>query len=90
MQTIARLVGYNECCFVCSSRVAELRLRYFTPGHETGSCYNRSNCGMDSEQRDRTGCNISGRNGSGKYRGLLQTCNKGNNDAAGQCEVLTF
>lgn len=38
MQTIARLVGYNECCFVCSSRVAELRLRYFTPGHETGVC----------------------------------------------------
>lgn len=38
MQTIARLVSYNECCFVCSSRVAELRLRYFTPGHETGLC----------------------------------------------------
>ena len=38
MQTIARLVGYNECCFVCSSRTAKLRLRYFTPGHETGLC----------------------------------------------------
>lgn len=38
MQAVARVVGYNECCFVCSSKSADLRLRYFTPGHETGLC----------------------------------------------------
>ena len=38
MQEVARKVGYNECCFVCSSQIADIRLRYFTPGHETGLC----------------------------------------------------
>lgn len=38
MQKIAYLVGYNECCFICSSSKADLRLRYFTPGHETPLC----------------------------------------------------
>jgi len=38
MQAIARLVGYNECCFVCASDKADLRLRYFTPGYETPLC----------------------------------------------------
>lgn len=38
MQKIAYLVGYNECCFICNSSKADLRLRYFTPGHETPLC----------------------------------------------------
>ena len=38
MQQIAHDVGYNECCFVCSSETADYRLRYFTPGHETPLC----------------------------------------------------
>lgn len=38
MQAIAAAVGYNECCFVCSSQIADYRLRYFTPGHETPLC----------------------------------------------------
>ena len=38
MQNIAHDVGYNECCFICSSDTADYRLRYFTPGHETPLC----------------------------------------------------
>jgi len=38
MQAIAKQVGYNECCFVCSSTVADVRFRYFTPGHEMPLC----------------------------------------------------
>lgn len=38
MQSIAKAVGFNECCFICSSAVADYRLRYFTPGYETPLC----------------------------------------------------
>ncbi|MGC6767666.1 PhzF family phenazine biosynthesis isomerase [Enterococcus sp. LJL51] len=38
MQKIAKEVGFNECVFVCSSDKADVRLRYFTPGHETPLC----------------------------------------------------
>lgn len=38
MQVIAEKVGYNETVFVCQSQVADIRLRYFTPGHETPLC----------------------------------------------------
>ncbi len=38
MQAIARAVGFNETAFVLPSRVAGLRLRYFTPGHEVDLC----------------------------------------------------
>ena len=38
MQKIACIVGYNECCFICKSDVADYKLRYFTPGHETPLC----------------------------------------------------
>lgn len=38
MQAIAKQIGYNECCFVCSSSVADVRFRYFTPGHEMPLC----------------------------------------------------
>ena len=38
MQYIAKKVGYNETVFVCKSQVADIRLRYFTPGHETPLC----------------------------------------------------
>lgn len=37
-QEIAYKVGFNECCFVCKSKVADYRLRYYTPGHETPLC----------------------------------------------------
>ena len=38
MQAIAKKVGFNECVFVCHSEKADIRLRYFTPGHETPLC----------------------------------------------------
>lgn len=38
MQNIAHLVGFNETVFVLKSRDADLRLRYFTPGHEINLC----------------------------------------------------
>lgn len=38
MQAVARSVGFNETAFVLPSRKADLRLRYFTPGHEVDLC----------------------------------------------------
>ena len=38
MQQIAYKVGFNETVFVLNSRTADVRLRYFTPGHEINLC----------------------------------------------------
>lgn len=38
MQGIAKQVGFNETAFVLPSTVADVRLRYFTPGHEIDLC----------------------------------------------------
>lgn len=38
MQEIARKVGFNESVFAVPSQVADIRLRYFTPGHEMSLC----------------------------------------------------
>ncbi|MED3037574.1 isomerase [Bacillus thuringiensis] len=38
MQIIAEKVGYNETTFVLSSEVADIRMRYFTPGYEMDLC----------------------------------------------------
>ena len=38
MQEIAVKVGFNETAFPLQSEVADLRIRYFTPGHETDLC----------------------------------------------------
>ncbi len=38
MQAIARAVGFNETAFVLPAAHADLRLRYFTPGHEVDLC----------------------------------------------------
>lgn len=38
MQQIAKQVGFNETVFVHKSNIADLRLRYFTPGHEINLC----------------------------------------------------
>ena len=38
MQEIALKVGFNETAFPIKSTVADLRIRYFTPGHETDLC----------------------------------------------------
>ncbi|MGX7148760.1 PhzF family phenazine biosynthesis protein [Enterococcus ureasiticus] len=38
MQEIAKKVGFNETVFVCKSDTAAVKLRYFTPGHETPLC----------------------------------------------------
>ncbi|MGL4697293.1 PhzF family phenazine biosynthesis isomerase [Enterococcus larvae] len=38
MQQIAKKVGFNECVFVCESQLGDVKLRYFTPGHETPLC----------------------------------------------------
>ncbi|MDH6365026.1 trans-2,3-dihydro-3-hydroxyanthranilate isomerase [Enterococcus sp. PF1-24] len=38
MQLIAKKVGFNETVFILPSQLADYRLRYFTPGHETPLC----------------------------------------------------
>ncbi|WP_207695073.1 hypothetical protein DOK67_0002598 [Enterococcus sp. DIV0212c] len=38
MQEIAKNIGFNETVFVCKSDIAKVKLRYFTPGHETPLC----------------------------------------------------
>jgi len=38
MQQIAFKVGFNETAFPIKSNNADLRIRYFTPGHETNLC----------------------------------------------------
>lgn len=38
MIEVAKQVGFNETAFVLESNVADLRLRYFTPGHEINLC----------------------------------------------------
>ncbi|MEW4429657.1 PhzF family phenazine biosynthesis isomerase [Paenibacillus pabuli] len=38
MQQIAYKVGFNETVFVLNSRTSDVRLRYFTPGHEINLC----------------------------------------------------
>lgn len=38
MQQVAHKVGFNETVFVLNSRTADVRLRYFTPGHEINLC----------------------------------------------------
>ena len=38
MQEIATKVGFNETAFVLESNVADLRIRFFTPGQETDLC----------------------------------------------------
>jgi PhzF family phenazine biosynthesis protein len=38
MQRIALKVGFNETAFPLKSDKADLRIRYFTPGHELNLC----------------------------------------------------
>lgn len=38
MQEIANKVGFNETAFPVQSQVADLGIRYFTPGHEVNLC----------------------------------------------------
>ncbi|MEH7305709.1 PhzF family phenazine biosynthesis isomerase [Neobacillus drentensis] len=38
MQEVASKVGFNETAFPIKSEVADLRMRYFTPGHEMNLC----------------------------------------------------
>ncbi len=38
MQRVAERIGFNETAFVLPSERADLRLRYFTPGHEMDLC----------------------------------------------------
>lgn len=38
MQDIAQKVGFNETTFIMNSEKADVRLRYFTPGHEMNLC----------------------------------------------------
>ncbi|MFC7686424.1 PhzF family phenazine biosynthesis isomerase [Ureibacillus sp. GCM10028918] len=38
MQEIAFRIGFNETAFAIKSDVADLRIRYFTPGHEMNLC----------------------------------------------------
>lgn len=38
MQSVAAAAGYNETAFVLSSGKADIRLRFFTPGHEMDLC----------------------------------------------------
>jgi len=38
MQEIAFKVGFNETAFPVKSNLADLRIRFFTPGHEMNLC----------------------------------------------------
>lgn len=38
MQSVALKIGFNETAFLMKSDKADLRIRYFTPGHETSLC----------------------------------------------------
>lgn len=38
MQEIAKMVGFNETAFALTSEKADIRIRYFTPGHEVDLC----------------------------------------------------
>ncbi|MCS1382016.1 PhzF family phenazine biosynthesis isomerase [Lysinibacillus sphaericus] len=38
MQEIAKMVGFNETAFALPSNQADIRIRYFTPGHEVDLC----------------------------------------------------
>ena len=38
MQKIAKQVGFNETAFAMTSEKADIRIRYFTPGHEVNLC----------------------------------------------------
>ncbi|MBP1971514.1 PhzF family phenazine biosynthesis protein [Virgibacillus natechei] len=38
MQEIAFKVGFNETAFPVQSKVADLKMRFFTPGHEMDLC----------------------------------------------------
>lgn len=38
MQKIAEQAGYNETAFLLPSESADIRIRYFTPGHEMNLC----------------------------------------------------
>lgn len=38
MQEIAKMVGFNETAFAMTSEKADIRIRYFTPGHEVDLC----------------------------------------------------
>ncbi|MFS0575754.1 PhzF family phenazine biosynthesis protein [Sporosarcina sp. 179-K 3D1 HS] len=38
MQHIAKVVGFSECAFPIRSDLADIRIRYFTPGYETPLC----------------------------------------------------
>lgn len=38
MQQITKKVGFNECAFPIASEMADIRIRYFTPGYETPLC----------------------------------------------------
>lgn len=38
MQYIAKQIGFNETAFLLPSKLADYRIRYFTPGHEMNLC----------------------------------------------------
>jgi len=38
MQSISNRIGFNETVFILESKVADIRLRYFTPNHEMNLC----------------------------------------------------
>ena len=38
IQEVALKVGFNETAYPVNSNIADLRIRYFTPGHEMNLC----------------------------------------------------
>ena len=38
MQAIAKVIGFNETAFILSSEIADIKVRFFTPGHEMNFC----------------------------------------------------
>jgi PhzF family phenazine biosynthesis protein len=38
MQAIAKVIGFNETAFILNSEIADIKVRFFTPGHEMNFC----------------------------------------------------
>ena len=65
MQQLAKKIGFNETVFICSSKGADHRLRYFTPGYETPLCGHATMGAIFALYRDREDCELTIETGAG-------------------------
>jgi len=58
MQKIAVAVGFNETAFICRSKIADVRIRYFTPGHEMNLCGHGTVASLIALHQNRSAADI--------------------------------